>query len=144
MKNKDIQRFRLLYRILDESSLEWLSDEVRAFRLASSFSEVPNEQVEIMRKLSKSEDQIKPQIFPHPTVQDMHTPSPKNYNDCIQYIIDRIDNLAGYLEGSVNLAEELGISRVQLNQDMNAPNDLLETALQLKNIEKFIREVGFA
>jgi hypothetical protein len=141
VKTKDSQKFRFLYRLLDESGLEWLSDEVRLFRVASSFSEVANEQAEAMRRMSKLDEQIKPQLVVPSANQYTPPREPKNYKDCIQYLIERIGHLAMYLEEGVNLSEELGISSVQLGQEPSAQKSLAETARQLKEIEQVIREI---
>lgn len=141
MKSKDSHRFRILYRLLDESGLDWLSAEIRSFAVAVSFEEVSNYQVEAIRNLNKHGDQIKPKLDKFSFLQDTPINLKKSYEDCIQYLIERTANLAEYMEGAVNFANELGISNVQLGQEESPEQNVFEIILQLKDIEKKLREM---
>lgn len=141
MKSKDSHRFRLLYRLLDESGLDWLSAEIRSFAVAPSFEEVSNYQVEAIRNFNKFDDQIKPKLDQFLFLQDVPINLKKGYKDCIQYLIERIANLAVNMEGAVNFANEIGISNVQLGQEESPEQNVFEIILQLKDIEKILREM---
>jgi hypothetical protein len=141
MKNKDIYRFRLLYRLLDESGLDWLSAEVRLFAVTPSSDEDSNYQLEARGNFNKADDQINLKIDKFLSSQDSPVNSNKSYDDCIQYTIDRIENLVAYMEGAISFANELGIRNVQLGQEKISEYNIFEIKNQLKDIEKTLREM---
>ena len=141
MKNKDSYRFRLLYRLLDESGLNWLSAEVRSFAVIPSFDEDSNYQIEFIRNFNEFDDQINLKINKFLSSQDSSVNFKKSYDDCIQYLIERIKNLVAYMEGAIGFANELGISDVQLGQEEISEQNIFEIIIRLKEIEKTLREM---
>ncbi len=134
-------QFRLLYRLLDESGLEWLSDEVRLFSVAPAYNEVPEEKVAAMRNLSSQDIRVGPQLDTAPEFRSSLVTEPKSFEECIQYLFKRIENLTTYLEFSVNLSKELGIGDLQLGLEANAQVDLTETIHQMRTTSSMIREM---
>ncbi len=135
-------RFRLLYRLLDESGLEWLSDEVRSFAIAPPCYEVSEAQAAAMRRsLSRLDIQVTPQPDTQPIIRSDLVTEPKSFEECIQYLVKRIDNLTTYLESSVTLAMELGISNLQLGPEASGQADHMETVRQMGAISSTIREI---
>ncbi len=134
-------RFRLLYRLLDETGLEWLSDEVRSFAVAPRYCEVPEDQVEAMRSLIRQDVRVAPQLDTQPVIRSELVTEHKSFEECIQYLVERIENLTTYLESSVTLAMELGISNLQLGPEASGQADLIETVHQMGAISSTIREM---
>lgn len=135
-------RFKLLYRLLDENGIEWLSDEVRSFAIAPPSYEVSEAQASAMRRsLSRMDRQVAPQLDTQSVIWSDLVTEPKSFEECIQYLLKRIENLTTYLESSVTLAMELGISNLQLGPEASGQADLMETVRQMGAISSTIREM---
>lgn len=113
------RRFHRLYKFLDTNGLDWLSDEVRAFATALPSKNLSESEIINLR----TKRQALSTQNPAPEVEQKfpinHEIKPINFDDCILYIIDRIEDLISYLEASRKLANEIEIGEIQFSSETN-------------------------
>lgn len=128
------RRLSRLYRLLDESGLEWLSEEVRAFSSSGPDHQVHQSMAAELRARSRLSADVTPQLDIQPATKIEPTMLPQQFEACVLYVVKRIQDTAKYLENALATAEELGINSVLLGEEAAPHINHFETVRQLREI----------
>lgn len=138
-------RTRALVSVLDELDLTWLANEIRAM---ATTPQLPIAKVGDLARARS--DAAKGRYEREASPIDLEQRGAASYDECLYYLVKRIEDVAGYLQVSHETLRELGPSGIGLShldstgESRMLPVRLVDATASLRRIVDVLRSEPFS